>query len=96
MRKKFLIVMDDVWTEDYDGWNTLIRPFQCRTKGSKILVTTRIENVATMVQTFQPLSDEDCWSIFANYPCLSPDKLLRIWISKNMPKRLLENARDCL
>jgi hypothetical protein len=77
--KKFLIVLDDVWTEDYDGWNTLLRPFQCGTKGSKILLTTRIENIATMVQTFQPyhlkkLSDEDCWSVFANHACLSLEK----------------------
>ncbi|KAK2393613.1 putative disease resistance protein [Trifolium repens] len=75
--KKFLIVLDDVWTEDYDGWNSLIRPLQYGNKGSKILVTTRIEKVASMVRTFQTchleqLSDEDCWSVFANRACLSP------------------------
>ncbi|CAJ2658931.1 unnamed protein product [Trifolium pratense] len=69
--KKFLIVLDDVWTEDYDGWNSLLKPLQYGMKGSKILVTTRIESVASMVQTFQTyhleqLSDEDCWSVFAN------------------------------
>jgi len=90
--KKFSLVLDDVWTEDYDGWNTLMRPFQCETKGSKILVTTSIENVATVVQTFQPyhlkkLYYEDCWSAFANHACLSPEK---------STERLLENARDCL
>jgi len=78
-RKKFIIVLDDVWIEDYDGWNSLIRPFQYGAKGSKILVTTRIENVATMVQSFQPyhlkkLTNEDCWLVFANHACLSPEK----------------------
>ncbi|GAU23571.1 hypothetical protein TSUD_385570 [Trifolium subterraneum] len=75
--KKFLIVLDDVWTDDYDGWNSLLRPLQYGTMGSKILVTTRIEKVASMVQTFQTyhleqLSNEDCWSVFANHACLSP------------------------
>ncbi|CAJ2658930.1 unnamed protein product [Trifolium pratense] len=74
--KKFLIVLDDVWTEDYDSWNSLLRPLQYGTMGSKILVTTRIDKVASMVQTFQSchleqLSDEDCWSVFENRAFLS-------------------------
>ncbi|XP_073226647.1 putative disease resistance RPP13-like protein 1 [Cicer arietinum] len=79
-RKKFLIVLDDVWTEDYDSWNSLIKPLRYGAKGSKILVTTRIEKVVSMVQTFQgyysleQLSDEDCWSVFANHACLSQEK----------------------
>nr|AHB79191.1 CC-NBS-LRR disease resistance protein [Cicer arietinum] len=77
--KKFLIVLDDVWTEDYDSWNSLIKPLRCGAKGSKILVTTRIQKVVSMVQTFQAysleqLSDEDCWSVFANHTCLSQEK----------------------
>ncbi|XP_024632225.1 putative disease resistance RPP13-like protein 1 [Medicago truncatula] len=74
--KKFLIVLDDVWTEDYDAWKSLLRPLQYSDKGSKILVTTRIKKVASMLQTFQgysleQLSDEDCWSVFENHACLS-------------------------
>ncbi|XP_058771523.1 putative disease resistance RPP13-like protein 1 [Vicia villosa] len=77
--KTFLIVLDDVWTEDYDSWNSLIRPLQYGTKGSKVLVTTRIDKVASMVQTFQAyplqqLSDEDCWSVFANHACLPQEE----------------------
>ncbi|XP_004485726.1 putative disease resistance RPP13-like protein 1 [Cicer arietinum] len=78
--KKFLIVLDDVWNEDYDSWNSLIKPLRCGAKGSKILVTTRIRKVVSMVQTFQgfysleQLSNDDCWSVFANHACLSPEE----------------------
>ncbi|KAJ1438480.1 P-loop containing nucleoside triphosphate hydrolase [Sesbania bispinosa] len=74
--KIFLIVLDDVWMEDYDNWNLLIKPFQRGIKGSKILVTTRNDRVASIVQTVQTyhlnqLSNEDCWLVFANHACLS-------------------------
>ncbi|RHN71995.1 putative P-loop containing nucleoside triphosphate hydrolase, leucine-rich repeat domain, L [Medicago truncatula] len=54
-------------------------PLQYGAKGSKILVTTRSDKVASMVQTFQgysleKLSDEDCWSVFAIHACLSPEQ----------------------
>ncbi|GAU30266.1 hypothetical protein TSUD_384870, partial [Trifolium subterraneum] len=32
--KKFLIVLDDVWTEDDDSWNSLLRPLQYGTTGN--------------------------------------------------------------
>nr|KYP67689.1 Disease resistance protein RGA2 [Cajanus cajan] len=63
--KKFLIVLDDVWIQDYVNWSLLKKPLQRGIKGSKILVTTRNESVATVVRTVQAyhlnqLSDEDC------------------------------------
>ncbi|XP_057420945.1 putative disease resistance protein At3g14460 [Lotus japonicus] len=74
--KKFLIVLDDVWMEDYDSWNLLKKPLQYGIRGSKILVTTRSEKVAFVVQTVQTyhlsqLSNEYCWSVLANHACLS-------------------------
>ncbi|XP_057434116.1 putative disease resistance RPP13-like protein 1 [Lotus japonicus] len=76
MGRKFLIVLDDVWLEDYVTWNFLIKPLQFGTKGSKILVTTRSEKVASLIQTSQgyrlkQLLDEDCWLVFANHACFS-------------------------
>ncbi|KAK2393615.1 putative disease resistance protein [Trifolium repens] len=73
--KKFFIVLDDVWNEDRDKWISLMTPLQYGAKGSKILVTTRIESIASMVQTFQSYrlelySDAHCWSVFANNACL--------------------------
>ncbi|XP_052113234.1 putative disease resistance protein At3g14460 [Arachis duranensis] len=69
--KKFFIVLDDVWSEDADMWNTFITPFQHGTKGSTVLVTTRKVNVGRIVQhynsyTLKQLSDDYCWSIFAD------------------------------
>ncbi|KAH1068484.1 hypothetical protein GYH30_006162 [Glycine max] len=77
--KKFLIVLDDVWTEDYVDWSLLKKPFQCGIiRRSKILLTTRSEKTASVVQTVQTyhlnqLSNEDCWSVFANHGCLSSE-----------------------
>ncbi|KAL8544560.1 hypothetical protein ACS0TY_004946 [Phlomoides rotata] len=66
--KKFLLVLDDVWTEDYNKWEPLESSLSCGGVGSKILVTTRSKRVAEMMGTreseiFSPglLSDEDCW-----------------------------------
>ncbi|XP_027338784.1 putative disease resistance protein At3g14460 [Abrus precatorius] len=72
--KKFFFVLDDVWSDDYDGWSSFKTPFQYGIKGSKILVTTRSEKVAAVVQTCLPyhvnhLSDEQCWSVFADHAC---------------------------
>ncbi|XP_057744612.1 putative disease resistance protein At3g14460 [Arachis stenosperma] len=69
--KKFFIVLDDVWSEDADKWNSFIVPFQHGRKGSTILLTTRMVNVGRIVQhynsyTLNQLSDDDCWSIFAD------------------------------
>ncbi|QHO22403.1 Putative disease resistance RPP13-like protein [Arachis hypogaea] len=68
--KKFFIVLDDVWSEDVDRWNSFITPFQHGRKGSTILLTTRMVNVGRIVQhynsyTLNQLSDDFCWSIFA-------------------------------
>ncbi|KAL4336552.1 putative disease resistance RPP13-like protein 1 [Arachis hypogaea] len=69
--KKFFIVLDDVWSEDADKWNSFITPFQHGKKGSTILLTTRKVNVGRIVQHYnsyilKQLSDDDCWSIFVD------------------------------
>ncbi|KAL4350837.1 putative disease resistance RPP13-like protein 1 [Arachis hypogaea] len=71
-RKKFFVVLDDVWSESYDDWNKLLKPFRKGVKGSKILITTRSKRVASVVQTVSPyelslLSEEDCWLVFSKH-----------------------------
>ncbi|XP_010278462.1 PREDICTED: putative disease resistance protein RGA3 [Nelumbo nucifera] len=76
--KRFLIVLDDVWNENVAEWNRFRKCLgDGAKKGSKILVTTRSEKVASIVHThtgdgptplimhhLKGLSFEDCWSIF--------------------------------
>ncbi|KAK4427265.1 putative disease resistance protein RGA3 [Sesamum alatum] len=66
--KKFLLVLDDVWTEDYTKWEPLKSSLNCGGPGSKILVTTRSQRVATIMGTttndihlLGQLSNVDCW-----------------------------------
>ncbi|KAL0441422.1 UNVERIFIED_CONTAM: putative disease resistance protein RGA3 [Sesamum radiatum] len=66
--KKFILVLDDVWTEDYTKWEPLRNALNCSHPGSKILVTTRSERVARLMHTAEThhlgqLSDDDCWML---------------------------------
>nr|KYP37233.1 Putative disease resistance RPP13-like protein 1 [Cajanus cajan]KYP37247.1 Putative disease resistance RPP13-like protein 1 [Cajanus cajan] len=72
--KKFLVVLDDDWIERNDNWISLKKPFLSGIRGSKILMTTRSENVEKIIHfdTIQvlpldKLSIENCWLVFANH-----------------------------
>ncbi|PRQ51238.1 putative EF-hand domain pair, P-loop containing nucleoside triphosphate hydrolase [Rosa chinensis] len=47
--KKFLLVLDDVWNPNSSQWNELIKPLLEGATGSRILVTTRKEEVAQVM-----------------------------------------------
>ncbi|KAL4333203.1 hypothetical protein GQ457_07G018610 [Hibiscus cannabinus] len=70
--KKFLFVFDDVWNRNYVHWKELSSPFTFGAKNSKILVTTRDDNVAAIMRNVPTyylvvLSDDDCWKLFAKH-----------------------------
>ncbi|KAL9373041.1 hypothetical protein Peur_035285 [Populus x canadensis] len=67
--KRFLLVLDDVWTENHGQWEQLKPSLTGCARGSRILVTTRKDAVATMMGTdhrinIEKLSDQICRSIF--------------------------------
>ncbi|KAI5596078.1 hypothetical protein BDE02_03G182800 [Populus trichocarpa] len=70
--KKFLLVLDDVWEENYAEWDRLLTPLKSGAQGSKILVTTRNEMVASVMPTvrihhLKELTEDSCWSLFAKH-----------------------------
>ncbi|KAK4426599.1 putative disease resistance protein RGA1 [Sesamum alatum] len=67
--KMFLLVLDDVWNEKHELWDRLREVLRCGSKGSILIVTTRIEKVALMMATMGVhqigyLSEDDSWSLF--------------------------------
>ncbi|XWS50285.1 hypothetical protein CRYUN_Cryun12cG0075200 [Craigia yunnanensis] len=67
--KKFLLVLDDVWNEVYENWDKLKILFTGGAPGSRIMVTTRSEKVASIMGTLpthylKELPKEDCLSLF--------------------------------
>ncbi|KDP45868.1 hypothetical protein JCGZ_15312 [Jatropha curcas] len=69
---RFFLVLDDVWNEKHADWDILLRPLKFGAQGSKIIVTTRNESVASLVQTFpsyhlKELMNDDCWFLFARH-----------------------------
>ncbi|XP_042518448.1 putative disease resistance protein RGA3 [Macadamia integrifolia] len=72
MGKRFLLVLDDVWSEDHfvEKWDNLIKPLKSGNVGSKVIVTTRSNNVAMIMAPNYThhlgiLSEQDCWSLFS-------------------------------
>ncbi|KAL7084074.1 hypothetical protein ACP275_14G202300 [Erythranthe tilingii] len=65
---KFLLVLDDYWSEKHCDWDILSSPFRFGSKESKIVVTTRSSKVSSIVSSSEAyrlkfLSDDDCWGL---------------------------------
>ncbi|CAA2992591.1 disease resistance RPP13 1 [Olea europaea subsp. europaea] len=70
--KKFLVVLDDIWHENYEDWEILSRPFLAGKPGSTIIITTRQERVAKIMSEIPAynldlLSEGDALSLLAQH-----------------------------
>ncbi|KAM6543163.1 hypothetical protein CsatB_007610 [Cannabis sativa] len=67
--KRYLLVLDDVWSEDQNEYDDLLKMLRCGGEGSSVLVTSRSEKVASIMGTtciypLKGLSEESCWDLF--------------------------------
>lgn len=69
--KRYLVVLDDVWTENQGEWDELEPLFRGVVDGSKIIITTRSKRVGLIMKNYptppyylKGLSECACWSLF--------------------------------
>jgi disease resistance protein RPM1 len=65
--KRYLIVLDDVWSRD--AWLSLSRAFPKNNEGSRVVITTRMEDVACLADEnwsiiMRALPKEEAWELF--------------------------------
>ncbi|PWA49812.1 NB-ARC domains-containing protein [Artemisia annua] len=70
--KRFLLVLDDIWSEKLEDWERLVAPFIDVAHGSKIIITTRKQQLLNKLRYDHPydlkkLSHEEALSLFAQY-----------------------------
>ncbi|XP_062173711.1 putative disease resistance RPP13-like protein 1 [Alnus glutinosa] len=71
--KKFFVVLDDLWNENYHDWSILRAPFEAGAPRSTIIITTRNKGVSSNTGTIpapfslKELSNDVCLSILAHH-----------------------------
>ncbi|XP_056175388.1 putative disease resistance protein At3g14460 [Syzygium oleosum] len=94
--KKFLVVLDDVWNENYLEWTALLKPFEAGAKGSKIIVTTRNRTVVSIAgassYTLKELSLDNCTSLLA-FHALRETNFGRHPDLENLGKKIAEKCK---
>ncbi|KAD6453176.1 hypothetical protein E3N88_07881 [Mikania micrantha] len=68
--KRLLLAVDDVWLENYDDWEIVVRPIHSCAPGSKIIMTTRKDQLLKKLgfdhlDRVERLSDRDALSLLA-------------------------------
>ncbi|XP_027177922.1 putative late blight resistance protein homolog R1A-10 [Coffea eugenioides] len=67
LRNKYLLVLDDLW--DAKAWNLLERSLPDDDNGSRILITSRLQNLSlqfkpdSKIQHLRHLTDEESWNL---------------------------------
>ncbi|XP_044497211.1 putative disease resistance protein RGA4 [Mangifera indica] len=72
METKFLLILDDMWSEDYNKWEPFYHCLKNGSYGSKVLITTRNERVASIMGSvaliiIEQLAPEECWLLFRQF-----------------------------
>lgn len=96
--KRFLLVLDDVWTVDMRKWQSFKGSLLPGAVGSRILVTSRNLDVASMMDAaaspffLQPLSEEICCSLFEElaFSRRDPEDCMRL---KEIGKEIARRSR---
>ncbi|KAH0752519.1 hypothetical protein KY285_005667 [Solanum tuberosum] len=87
--KKYLLVLDDLWRVDPTMWDEFVDTLQGinTSRGNFILVTTRMELVASTVAAvlgphmLEKLTEDHCWSIFKQRAFVDgkiPEEIVRV------------------
>nr|ACZ74654.1 CNL-B29 [Phaseolus vulgaris] len=94
--KKFLLVLDDVWNERPAEWEAVRTPLSYGAPGSRILVTTRSEKVASSMRSkvhlLKQLGEDECWKVFENHALKDGDLELNDELMK-VGRRIVEKCK---
>ncbi|KAL4279055.1 hypothetical protein GQ457_03G010780 [Hibiscus cannabinus] len=97
--RKYLLVLDDMWNDNRERWRNLADLLMNGAKGSKIIVTTRAQLVASITGTGPPymlegLPDDMSWSLFEKVAFKEgqePNDSRLVAIGKDIVKRCAGN-----
>ncbi|KAG4947328.1 hypothetical protein JHK87_043335 [Glycine soja] len=93
--KKFLLVLDDVWNESGPKWEAVLNALVYGAQGSRILATTRSEEVASIMRSDKhrlgQLQEGYCLQLFAKHAFR--DNLPRDPVCTDISKEIVEKCR---
>ena len=94
--RKFLLVLDDVWNERREEWEVVRTPLSYGAPGSRILVTTRREKVASNMRSevhrLKQLEEEECWKVFKKHALKNDNHELNDE-KKEIGRRIVEKCK---
>ncbi|WVZ14979.1 hypothetical protein V8G54_012545 [Vigna mungo] len=94
--RKFLLVLDDVWNEKREEWEAVRTPLSYGAPGSRIIVTTRAERVASNMRSevhrLKQLEEDECWKVFIKH-ALKDDDLKLNDEQKEIGRRIVEKCK---